>query len=287
MRRDAFKKARMIISITAGVVLLAVLSLLAFDSRLLIRRYTVNESEITAPIRIALVTDLHSCAYGEGQKDLIDAIVREAPDVVLLGGDIFDNVLDDGNTEHFLSGIVGKYACYYVTGNHEFWSGQQNFAAKMAILGKYNIPILSGKSEMLTVNGQTVRLCGVDDPEAYTIAAEGETVVGFADQLTIVAPADGDDMCTILLSHRPEYFETYAAHGFDLILCGHAHGGQWRIPFLLNGLYAPNQGLFPKYAGGKYEREGSVMIVSRGLARETTCVPRIWNRPELVIIDLQ
>ena len=92
---------------------------------------------------------------------------------------------------------------------------------------------------------------------------------------------------TILLAHRPEYYETYCNYSFDLVLCGHAHGGQWRIPYLINGLYAPNQGIFPKYAGGRYDGDKTTMIVSRGLDIETTWVPRIFNRPELVIIDLQ
>ena len=89
------------------------------------------------------------------------------------------------------------------------------------------------------------------------------------------------------MSSQPELFDIYTKYGFDLVLCGHAHGGQWRIPFILNGVYAPNQGIFPQYAGGRYEKDGTVMIVSRGLARETTYVPRIFNRPELVIIDLK
>ena len=91
----------------------------------------------------------------------------------------------------------------------------------------------------------------------------------------------------ILLTHRPEKFEEYTQYDFDLILSGHAHGGQWRIPGILNGLYAPNQGLFPKYAGGYYEIDDKKMIVSRGLARESTLIPRFYNRPELVIIKLQ
>ena len=92
---------------------------------------------------------------------------------------------------------------------------------------------------------------------------------------------------TILLAHRPEELELYASLGFDLVLTGHAHGGQWRIPGVLNGLYAPDQGLFPRYAGGRYELDGTVMIVSRGLARESTRVPRFYNRPELVMIELK
>ncbi len=90
----------------------------------------------------------------------------------------------------------------------------------------------------------------------------------------------------MLLVHRPENYADYRKYAFDLVLCGHAHGGQWRIPGILNGLYAPSQGLFPKYAGGYYNEESVPMIVSRGLARESTIVPRFYNPPELVIVDL-
>ena len=91
---------------------------------------------------------------------------------------------------------------------------------------------------------------------------------------------------TVLLSHRPELAEMYQKYKFDLVLSGHAHGGQWRIPGILNGLFAPNQGILPRYAGGRYDFEGQTLIVSRGLARESTLAPRIFNRPELVIIEL-
>ena len=89
-----------------------------------------------------------------------------------------------------------------------------------------------------------------------------------------------------MLSHRPELFESYVSREFDLVVCGHAHGGQWRLPGLINGVYAPNQGLFPKYAGGEYEKNGTTMIVSRGLARRMDIVPRIFNPPELVVITV-
>ena len=90
----------------------------------------------------------------------------------------------------------------------------------------------------------------------------------------------------VLLAHRPENIKCYLQYPFDLIVSGHAHGGQWRIPGLLNGLYAPHQGLFPRYAGGRYDFDGATFLVSRGLARESTRVPRIFNRPELVIVDI-
>ena len=89
------------------------------------------------------------------------------------------------------------------------------------------------------------------------------------------------------MTHRPERVSDYAGSGFDLVLAGHAHGGQWRLPGLINGVLAPNQGMFPTYAGGRYEIGGATLIVSRGLARESTRVPRLFNRPELVVVDIE
>ncbi len=261
---------------------LLLLLLLALDPRLIVRTYRIQAEEIQEPIRIALVTDLHSCRYGKEQKNLLAAIDKQAPDVILLGGDIFDDVKGDGNTEHFLSGIAGKYPCFYVTGNHEYWSGETAFAAKMAILDRYNIPVLAGDCVPFSVRGETINLCGVDDPDADRLK---NNLVPFTEQLSR-AKTGADEHFTVLLTHRPEYFAEYAALGFDLVLCGHAHGGQWRIPYLQGGLFAPNQGFLPRYAGGEYTSGETTMIVSRGLARETTIVPRIFNRPELVIVEL-
>ena len=106
------------------------------------------------------------------------------------------------------------------------------------------------------------------------------------EQLKIVAEQMDSHNYTVLLSHRPELAELYQEYDFDLVLSGHAHGGQWIIPGILNGLYAPHQGIFPQYAGGRYDFESQTMLVSRGLARESTLAPRIFNRPEIVIIDI-
>lgn len=279
MKNDLKKRAiRWIV-----IVLLVVLLLAAFDNRLVVREYNIEAAEISEPIRIALVTDLHSCCYGENQTELIDAVCRQNPDLVLLGGDIFDDVIEDANADLFLAGIAEKYPCCYVTGNHEYWSGAKHFAEKMAILEKYSIPVLSGTCETIGVKGETINICGVDDPDAYAFA-EGES--SLRKQLDDVNEAAQNGRFTILLSHRPEYWKLYQEYDFDVALCGHAHGGQWRIPWILNGLYAPNQGLFPEYAGGEYEQGSMTIIVSRGLARESTRIPRIFNRPELVIVDI-
>ena len=139
--------------------------------------------------------------------------------------------------------------------------------------------VLEGQALPVTAAGQPLLIAGVDDPAA------GEEIWR-AQMEAASAGADGAAF-SVLLSHRPERAEEYAGLGFDLVLAGHAHGGQWRIPGLINGLIAPNQGLFPKYAGGMYDLGGgTAMIVSRGLARESTRVPRLYNPPELVVVDV-
>lgn len=268
--------------------MLLILVLITCDSRLKTVYYKVESDKINAPVRIALLTDLHSCRYGKNQKNLIEAVQKENPDIVLLGGDIFDDKLSYDNAETTVRQLAEKYPCYYVTGNHEYWS--RDIGTILNIIKDCGVAILSGECDTIEINGQTINICGVDDPDVEEYLMEGvptawqlKTVNEAAQEVEKAADAE---YFTVLLSHRPELYETYQEYDFDLILSGHAHGGQWRIPGLLNGLFAPNQGLFPKYAGGRYDFDGGTMIVSRGLARETTLVPRIFNRPELVIVNV-
>jgi predicted MPP superfamily phosphohydrolase len=282
------KKNRRRLLLLLLLAVLACLILPGFISSLRIVRYEAFAPGLSRPIRIALVTDLHACAYGKGQRKLLDAVDQQAPDLILLGGDIFDDKLPDEKAAVFLREVSRKYPCFYVTGNHEYWSGEAGFREKMAALEACGVRRLSGEAVSVEVGGAAVNLCGVDDPDAWG-SSRGYveyTDGSFREQLARAAAQAENGRYTILLTHRPEKLELYASFGFDLVLAGHAHGGQWRIPGILNGLYAPDQGLFPPYAGGRYERDGTVMIVSRGLARESTRLPRFYNRPELVIVDL-
>lgn len=252
------------------------------DMRLKTVMYTVETGKLNRPIRLALITDLHSCSYGKEQKTLIRAVEEQKPDIILFGGDIFDDERSYKNAELTLQYFSAQYPCYYVTGNHEFWS--EDIETILTIVESYGITVLRGDCTTVEVQGQSLRLYGIDDPDV-TLYCGGTTNIlqqlnGFQDSME-------PGYCNVLLSHRPELTDIYKRYGFDLVLSGHAHGGQWRIPGVLNGLYAPNQGLFPEYAGGRYEFEWGTMIVSRGLARESTPVPRIFNRPELVIVDVQ
>ncbi len=283
------KKKQRALLIAAAAVFMVAFIVPGFNTRLTVRNYRVETDDVIA--KIALISDLHSCRYDDEQKELFNEILLQNPDIVVLCGDIFDDKLPDDNAELFIDKIsqldnifIKNVSCYYVTGNHEYWAGETAFNEKMAILDKYGVKRLSGETETIAVDGGAVNICGVDDPDASMIGAGGYDTL--EEQLKAVSSEADNGNYTILLSHRPEEIERYAKYGFDLVLAGHAHGGQWRIPGLMNGFYAPNQGFFPEYAGGEYHFGSTTMIVSRGLARESTRLPRFYNRPELVIITL-
>ncbi len=262
--------------ITAVVLIAILLTLLAFRSDLKVVSYDVKTDKLHDEIRIAFIADLHSCNYGEGQADILNMISKAAPDIVLLGGDIVDDLLPRLKAFEFLSAMAKAYPCYYVSGNHEFWSGEiDDIKADIKALG---ITVLEGERADVEVNGQIISLFGIDDPEI------GEKE--FTRQLKNCGEHMDKSRYSILLTHRPERIDSYLMYDFDLILTGHTHGGQMRIPLLVNGLFAPDQGWFPTCAGGIYNFNKTQMIVSRGLARESTRMPRIFNRPELVIVNL-
>lgn len=267
---------------TAALAVLILLAVIALDQRLVVRRYTVEAEEITAPVRLAVLTDLHECDYGIEGAELLEVLEAEKPSAVLLVGDMF---ADGGSYAYGLTvmeALVQRYPTYYVTGNHEYWTNEVDRI--VALVRETGVTVLDQSCEVLALNGQRISLCGVPDPYAMTYSGAPDIQT----QLTRAMAQTEQGSFTILMAHRPELAELYAAAGFDLVLSGHAHGGQVRIPLLVNGLYAPNQGWFPKYAGGEYQVGGTTLIVSRGLSTQRQMyIPRIFNRPELVIVTIE
>ncbi|MBQ8782511.1 MAG: metallophosphoesterase [Clostridia bacterium] len=260
----------------------------AFWQGLVVREYTKTTDLVNQKVNIALITDLHSTFYGENQEKLIEKINDYSPDLILLAGDIADDEVPHDGTKALLSVIAKKYPCYYVTGNHEFWTNEIDSVKEM--ISSYGVTILSGESVDVKIGSQTITLGGVDDPvglysdsEAYL--PKEEAPQRWKDQLQSVCGQNSGEDFSILLSHRPEQTELYSKSGFDLVVSGHAHGGQVRVPFIVNGVYAPNQGLFPEYAGGLYDLGETDLIVSRGLCVDKK--PRIFNPPELVFINIE
>lgn len=268
--------------VLAFFVVVIVIIASAFDMRLKVVEYKVKSDKISDEVRFALITDLHSCFYGENQRELFDKIDRYEPDAVLLGGDFFDDLMDNTNARIFASKSAEKYKTYYVSGNHEWWSDEMyEFFDYLTSCG---VIVLRGEKDKLKVRGQTVNICGIDDPE---VDRYDSNYPAWEKQLKMAVDDVSDDNFTLLLAHRPENAEKYFEYNIDVALSGHTHGGQFRVPFVLNGLYAPNQGFFPKLAGGIYDFDGKKLIVSRGLSDENSDLPRIFNRPELVFVTVK
>lgn len=246
----------------------------ALNDNLTVREYTIESELVTGTHTYVVLTDLHSTFYGENQEYLAAEIMKYAPEAVFLVGDIADDKEDRqfSGTAVLLEHIADDYPCYYVTGNHECWLEYTDDIHGM--FEEYGVTVLRGSSVDL---GDGIVLHGVDDPLFY---GGREEFLGQLEALPL-----SDEKFDILLSHRPEYAETYADCGFDLALSGHAHGGQVRIPLFMNGLYAPNQGWFPEYAGGRYDFADKTVIVSRGLMLDD--LPRVFNPPEVAVIEVE
>lgn len=268
------KKHRWILPVLA---ILVILTLIALDERLILRTYTVVSPKLTAEVRLAVVTDFHS---SDNADDVVAMVTSCAPDAVLMVGDMFDDDIANRPTERTLSlmrQLSAQYPCYYVSGNHEAWTGEMDALYQQT--EEAGVTVLRMSSGVLTVRGQRIALCGVPDPYEMVLSGAPDTEEQLRQALEDVDSAD----FTVLLAHRPELLAKYAQFPLDLVVSGHAHGGQVRIPGVLNGLYAPNQGWFPKLAGGAYTQGGTTLIVSRGLAVRTR-LPRIFNRPEVVLV---
>lgn len=268
------KKHRWILPVLA---ILVILTLITLDERLILRTYTVASPKLTAEVRLAVVTDFHS---SDNADDVVAMVASCAPDAVLLVGDLFDDDTQNRPPERTLSlmrQLSALYPCYYVSGNHEAWTGEMDALYQQT--EEAGVTVLRMSSGVLTVRGQRIALCGIPDPYEMVFSGAPDTEEQIRQALEDVDSAD----FTVLLAHRPELLAKYAQFPLDLVVSGHAHGGQVRIPGVLNGLYAPNQGWFPKLAGGAYTQDGTTLIVSRGLAVRTR-LPRIFNRPEVVLV---
>ena len=228
--------------------------------------------------KIVQVADLHNHNW---KDKLIDLIKEENPDIIAITGDLIDSSRTDVDIAiEFVKKAKQIASIYYVTGNHEAWSKEYE-DLKYRLIAEDTV-ILDDSRVFISKNGESIMLLGLQDPDFLRMYD------GFGKDYKIKYKIENiisdNGKYKILLSHRPEIFDIYVKTKIDLVLTGHAHGGQVRIPFV-GGLIAPNQGFFPKYTSGVYLKDQTSMVVSRGLGNSVIPV-RINNAPELVIITL-
>lgn len=230
--------------------------------------------------RIVQLSDLHSKSFGKNQSVLAKKVKKLKPDLIVFTGDLVDQQKYNEQTSLALMQQMVEIApVYYVTGNHEWWSG--NFPSLEEGLIRLGVHVMRNTHEAIELGGERIYIAGIDDPAVNLEQSDRFTVE--EEIITSLKGIDADGYL-ILLSHRPELFTLYEQYGIDVVMSGHAHGGQFRLPFI-GGIVAPDQGLLPEYTSGKHGSADTTMIVSRGLGN--SIIPqRIFNRPEIIAVTL-
>ncbi len=285
MKKRLSKKALISVCTLIAVLLVLIIWTIWGNTALMVSTVTVSSNRIPTAFNgflIAQVSDLHNAVFGENNAELLQILSECKPNIIVVTGDLVDAEHTDIDVAlDFAKEAAHIAGTYYVTGNHE--GSLSQYDELKTGLESMGVVVLEDASMQLEYNGEKVTLIGLSDP-SFTLKGNmlGE-VPAMVDTKLRGLIGDKDDY-TILLSHRPELFETYVNCGVDLVLSGHAHGGQFRLPFI-GGLVAPNQGLFPKYDAGLYTKGDTNMIVCRGLGNSIIPI-RFNNRPEIVLLEL-
>ncbi len=269
------------------VILILILGLLVYvhfeNTAIQTNEISIYDSKIPPSFdgyKIVQISDLHNAEFGKENENLVNKVKEANPDAIFITGDLIDsNRTNIDLATHFVNEIIKIAPIYFVTGNHEAWIS--NYSDLEESLRSAGVVILDNEAVLIEKNSEVINLVGLQDPSfAHSTADTSEILKRYMESVTV-----DKSNYTILLSHRPETFNWYVSEKINLIFSGHAHGGQFRLPFI-GGIVAPDQGMFPKYTAGVFEEGETKMIVSRGLGNSV--IPfRINNRPELVVVTLK
>lgn len=265
------------LSIFLIIVLLLGIFLYYENNDLTVSTYKLNPGiEELSGLRIVHITDLHNKTFGKNQIRLLNLIDSLEPDLIFFTGDLVDARRDGyENALVLMKELSLKYPLYRILGNHDY--SDDGIYINRLLEGE-NLTTLIDEDYVFYYKDFGVYIRGVQDPIYYPRITREENYLN-----TIKMGDKGE--YNILLAHRPEYFYDYVEEGYDLVLTGHSHGGQIRLPFI-GGLVAPHQGVFPEFDGGLYESANTKMIVSRGLGNSLFPF-RIFNKPDVVIIEFE
>lgn len=272
--RNTKKQKYIKLAITLSIVIVIILFCNFQNKHLETTHYTYAAEQLGADLegyRIVQISDLHNAKFGKNNQKLVGRIRECEPDMIVLTGDLVDsNHTNVDRAVQFVDEIVKICPVYYVTGNHEYWLEKSEYDELMDGLIGAGVVILDDQVVEISRGNAKFRLVGLDDKSL----ADG----------TLEALLSDEKELTVVLAHEPQYFARYAGTGVDLVLSGHAHGGQFRLPFV-GGIVAPDQGFLPEYTAGEYYMDGTEMIVSRGLGNSVIPV-RLFNYPEIVCVEL-
>ncbi|MGI6071614.1 MAG: metallophosphoesterase [Lachnospiraceae bacterium] len=308
------KRTKIFLIIIAVILLAAVVVNVLQNHRIIITPYSITSEKLSPEggnIEVLQLSDLHFVSGKWQIRRILEIATETAPDIIVITGDLIDAPKyarmvknrandDDGEvigseTIDLCIALAETAPCYFIYGNHEMslLDDPDNNEFKLA-LEAAGINIINNTAMEIGINGQLINLLGVQDPStlykdpvyAYCADTSAERVDMIMGNLFDDIGAYGsEERFNLVLSHRAELFDIYCKYPADLVLTGHAHGGQIRIPFLRLGLFAPSQGLFPKYTDGLYSNGSVNMLVSRGIGNSIFPF-RIFNTPEALHVTI-
>lgn len=234
--------------------------------------------------RIVQVTDLHDAVFGDGQSELLQKIREQDPDLIALTGDFTgEKDADPENAIRFLEKLPDIAPSFYVTGNHEYRLTEEHYTKLIDGIVNAGIIFLNNRTREVERDLDRIQVIGVEDPAL--MGEQHRALDGAKLAKEIKDTAFDPVMFTVLLVHRPEHLHVYAEAGVDLVLCGHSHGGQMRLP-LVGAFYVPSQGLFPKYDRGLFSEGRTQMFICSGLGNSVVN-KRMLCPPEIAVITLR
>ncbi len=259
------------IYVLLGVALLGLLYMLWENTHFVVTEYEYKSSKVPKEmdgLKILQISDLHNQSFGKENRRLLEAVRECEADVIMITGDLIDSTFTDTDKAlAFVKALVEISPVYYCTGNHEHRLSAKDLRQFLAGLSDLGVCVLSDAS--VPFYGGT--LVGLKEPS------------GKKHTLRRLVKDKSQEEFILLLSHKPHYFENYLEA--DLVLTGHAHGGQVRLPWI-GGLFAPGQSWLPAYTKGFYTMENTTMLVSRGIGNSHR-IPRVFNFPELVLLTIR
>ena len=286
------RKKRWILAVILILAVLAAYVLVSFwvsTNYIVVREYTADAGKSETGFRAAVISDLHDHRFGGDNEKLVEEICQTEPDIIIMDGDMLNAESEDASVPLELIGLLKDTApVYYALGNHELDYMENGHSELIEELENAGAVVLDKSYVDIEINGTKVRLGGLYD-YAFGLNGNNDATAAPDDILSFLQDFQNTDSLKIMLSHRPDSFifgDASKVWDVDLVISGHNHGGQVVIPFL-GGLYGGDQGWFPEYVHGMYQKDNLLLFETSGLGSDKQKLPRFNNPPEVAVLTIR
>ena len=288
--RNSSKSFKLIVSFIL-LLLIGSIGISTFQSfySLSVNSFTYPTPKVSSQVRLCVLADLHDRSFEEKNSRLVSKVESVNPDLIILDGDMLNHDSPDADIVcTLISKLKDICPVYFGLGNHEIENRDRIDHQLVSKIEDAGAVVLDEDYEDIEVNGNTIRLGGL---YAYAFGSgpvENEAALVEPEVKAFLEEYQNTDNLKIMMSHRPDSFifgDASKVWDIDLVISGHLHGGQVVLPFL-GGVFGGDQGYFPKYIHGMYEKDNMNIFITSGLGSGHKPLPRFNNIPEIAVIDI-